>query len=320
MLPKSRIGFLALIGLIAPVCAGAQPAPQTARQALIEMFFGKTPGSLEKHLPDAFREALGKATAGQSNSTLATFALLASQLQANGQELQTFEAGPVLLSFENPRQNSKFEIVIENDDLRADEDDIEVSFRGYKDGQAQFTSLSPRLVFGMKQEKSVWRLNEITTTFKISLTDPEILKAISDWKPPANTYSAVSISPSSGMHGANEAFAISGVRSILRAETTYANTYGHGYTCSLTDLGGMGGTERNDHQAMLIDPRLASGKKNGYVFAFSGCSGSSTIKFTLNAIPAEGGGKAFCADESGAVRFSADGSAVSCLSTGRPVQ
>jgi len=76
MLQKSRIAVLALIALVVPLCAGAQPAPQTARQALIEMFFGKAPGSLDKHLPDAFREAIAKATAGQSNSTLATFALL----------------------------------------------------------------------------------------------------------------------------------------------------------------------------------------------------------------------------------------------------
>ena|SRR5579884_3145521 len=318
MLQKSRIAVLALIALVVPLCAGAQPAPQTARQALIEMFFGKAPGSLDKHLPDAFREAIAKATAGQSNSTLATFALLAGQLQANGQELQTFEAGPVLLSIENPRLNSRFEIVIENDDLRSDEDDIEVSFRGYKDGQAQFTSLSPRLVFGMKQEKSIWRLSEITTTFKISLTDPEILKAISNWKPPAATYSATSTA--SSMQVANDAGAISGVRSILKAETAYASTYGHGYTCSLTDLGGMGGTERNDHQAMLIDPRLASGKKNGYLFAFSGCSGSSAARFTLTAIPAEGVGKVYCADHSGLVRWSDSGTAASCLSAGRPVQ
>lgn len=318
MLPRFASVALTILGLLASVPANAQPAPQTARQALMEMFFGKAPGSLEKHLPDAFQAALAKATAGQSNSTFMTFALLASQLQANGQEFQTYEAGPILLSLENPRDNSKFEVVIENDDLRADEDAIEVSFRGYKDGQPQFSGLSPRLTFSMKQEKSIWRLSEITTTFTISLTDPEILKALSNWKPPANPHSSVSSSPA--MQSNNEALTSNAVRSILAAEATYANTYGHGYTCSLSDLGGMGGTERNDHQAMLIDPRLATGKKNGYVFAFAGCSGNSAAKFTLTAVPAEGTGKAFCADESGVLRFSAEGNAASCLSAGRPPQ
>jgi len=46
-----------LIGL----SAAQQPAPQTARQALLEMFFSKTPGTFEKHLPQATRTALPKA-------------------------------------------------------------------------------------------------------------------------------------------------------------------------------------------------------------------------------------------------------------------
>ncbi len=50
-------------------------APQTARQALLEMFFSKTPGTLVKHLPIATRAALEKSGALaslQQYSTMAT--------------------------------------------------------------------------------------------------------------------------------------------------------------------------------------------------------------------------------------------------------
>jgi hypothetical protein len=175
----------------------------------------------------------------------------------------------------------------------------------------------------MKQETGVWRLNEMTFTFTVSLSDPEFLKALSSWKSPASSPSQYPpVSSSAAMRSNNEASVVSAMRSIVIAETTYATTYGHGYTCSLADLGGMGGSERNDHQAMLIEPRLANGKKNGYVFALAGCAGSSASKFTLTAVPAEGamGLNAFCSDESGMIRVSSDGDGASCLSSGRPLQ
>ena len=50
-----------LVVVFAALSALAQPAPQTARQALLEMFFSKTPGTFEKHLPQATRAALPKA-------------------------------------------------------------------------------------------------------------------------------------------------------------------------------------------------------------------------------------------------------------------
>jgi len=307
--------------LAASVLASAQPAPQTARQALIEMFFSKTPGTLEQHLPEAMRAALKKANAESGASTLDTFALIAGQLQANGQEFQTFEAGPILLSVENPHDNSKFEIVVERDDLQSDEDEIEVSFHGYKDGQPQLSGMSPRFTFGMKQETGVWRLSEITFTFKVSLTNPELLKAMTNW-PSAVASGGLhpSVSTQASPRNFYEASTVIAMRNIAHAEVKYAATYGHGYTCSLSDLGGIGGDEPTDHHAMLIDPGLASGKKYGYRFALTGCSGTSAPKFILTALPAEGSiAQAFCTDDSAVVRSFTDANGTSCLSAGKPI-
>src|SRR5207247_4148973 len=61
---------------------------------------------------------------------------------------------------------------------------------------------------------------------------------------------------------ANEAAAISALRTLATAEITYSVAYpNHGYTCSLWDLDGFGSSETSEHHAMLIDSGLATGKK-----------------------------------------------------------
>ncbi len=319
--------------LVTSLFAAAQPAPQTARQALLEMFFSKTPGTFEKHLPQATRAALRKAGSGSSASMLTGFSAITSQLSARGQQLQTFEAGPTLVLVEDPTTHGKFEITVERDDLRGDEDEIELSFHGSKDGETQTAGANFRFTLTMKQELGTWRLNGVSVTVGVSLTDPAFLKAITTNPRPATTSAGISEVPSGGqstltamsaMTAANESAAAGGVRSLNTAEVSYAATYpAHGFTCILSDLGGMGsGGGPTEHQAMLIDPRLAYGRKNGYVFVLSGCDGTPASKYSISAAPADPGSgtRAFCSDESGVIRFSADGKADSCLNSGKPLQ
>ena len=159
-------------------------APQTARQALLEMFFSKTPGTFVKHLPEATRAALEKSGA---MVTMQQYSLMASQFQTQGQNLKTFETGSLLLSGEDSKTGQKVEIMVENDALRGDQDDIELSFQTYKNGQAQRTPFMPRITFSMKQETQVWKLNEIAATIRLPLADPDLLKAITEkMKPDPN--------------------------------------------------------------------------------------------------------------------------------------
>ena len=114
---------------------------------------------------------------------------------------------------------------------------------------------------------------------------------------------------------------LAAVRSILAAEMTYAATYPRvGYTCTLSDLDGFGSGEPNEHQAMLINSGLASGKRYGFVFTLSGCTGSPASAFHLSAAPNANmfGRKAFCADQSGTVLSSQDGNADRCFTSGAP--
>jgi hypothetical protein len=314
--------------LIISRSASSQAAPQTARQALLEMFFSKTPGTFEKHLPQATRVALHKAGTTSGASMLTGFSALTSQLTAHGQQLQTFEAGPTLMLIEDPQAHSKFEITVEHDDLRGDEDEIELSFHGSKDGETQTAGARFHFTVTMKQEAGSWRLNEVMVAVGVSLTDPEFLKAMTTKSTATSMGSseipAGGVSPVAATNPANEASAVSGIRTLNTAEITYAASFpGHGFTCTLSDLGGMGGgSGATEHQAMLIDPRLASGKKNGYVFALSGCDGTPASRYSITAVPADpsSGTRAFCSDESAVIRVSADGKANSCLNLGKPLQ
>jgi hypothetical protein len=323
----------AFVLLLSSLSASAQSVPQSARQALLEMFFSKTPGTFEKHLPQAMRAALRKSGAAPGTSMLDGFSAITSQLNARGQQLRTFEAGPTLMLIEDPQTHSKFEINVDRDDLRGDEDEIELSFHGYKDGETQTAGAKFRFTLTMKQEAGSWRLNEVMVAVGVSLTDPEFLKAMATPRPPTITSvgssesSFSSSSPpsaTSAMNAANEASAVGGIRTLSTAEVTYAASFpGRGFTCALTDLGGMGGGGgASEHQAMLIDPRLSSGRKNGYVFKLSGCDGTPATRYNISAAPADAssGTRAFCSDESAAIRFSADGKAESCLNGGKPLQ
>ena len=308
------------------IAANAQPAQQNARQALLEMFFGK-PGSLEKHLPKATLAALREAS-GSGPSMLAQFSMLSALANSPGSHLQTFETGSTLLSIDDERTQSKFEVTVENDDLRSDEDEILLAFHAVKGGQPAGTPFLPTLSVLMKQEAGVWKLNELSITLRVPLADPNFLKAMVTMSQQKATGLGAIAGPTSGPEVSaqarpNEASAIASLRAIIAAEITYAATYpARGFTCSLSDLDGFGADSPNEHQAMLIESRLASGKKAGYVFALAGCTGSPSVKFQIVAVPATPapGARAFCSNENGLIRYAADGQSVTCVTSGRPLQ
>jgi hypothetical protein len=91
------------------------------------------------------------------------------------------------------------------------------------------------------------------------------------------------------------------------------------FTCTLSNLDGGG--EPNEHQAMLINSSLASGRRYGFVFKLSECSGAPATTFQLTAAPNQNvyGRKAFCADQSGVIRSSEDGNPATCFASGTPI-
>ena len=302
--------------------AAPEAVRQTARQALIEMFFSKTSGTLVKHLPAATREALEKAG---TLSIFQQYSLLVGQVETQGLKVKAFETGPVLLNAENAKLNQKVEVMVEKDALRDEREDIELSFRVYKAGQAQRTPFMPQMTFSMKQEAEVWTVNEISVAIHLPLADPDLLQAITEnMKPQSAARGAFTpgsdiTAPGTG----SDAMVLASMRTILTAEITYASIYPTvGFTCTLSSLDGFGAGQPNQHQAMLITSGLASGKRYGFVFTLSGCGGPPATSFHLTAAPNGNslGRKSFCADQSGVIRSSSDGNPASCVAAGAPVQ
>jgi hypothetical protein len=285
----------------AQTAASSQTSPpQTARQALIEMFFGTAANHLEKHLPEVTRKTFKRMDSGNGRSFLSEFSMLATQAKSSGAAFQTFDTGPTLLSAEEQRDTSgeKVEITVERDDLVGDEDQIELALHMTRGGKEDRPlPFIPRFTFSMKMESEVWRLNEISVTVRLPLADQDFLKNIEDRQ-----------------RTQNEQMTIWSLRTVVAAEKSYQSAQG-GFACALSKLGN---TSKPGINAGYFDPELAAGKKNGYIYAISGCD-SSHYKIVAEPAVPDSGQRAFCSDESGAVRASADGKATTCLSRGEAV-
>jgi hypothetical protein len=110
--PMRRL-FAWLLPLLLFPSLNAQTPPQTARQALIEMFFGTSPNHLEKHLPDTTRNTFKRMSNANGMSMLDEFSAFANMVKVGGAKFETFDTGPTLLQAEEAEQNEKTEITVE---------------------------------------------------------------------------------------------------------------------------------------------------------------------------------------------------------------
>ena len=279
------------------------PSPQTARQALIEMFFGQAPNHLEKHLPDVTRHSLNKLSSPGGENYLSEFSSMAMQARSAGTNFQIFDTGPTLLVSEDPHpgvnstEPDKIEITVERDDLVGDEDQIELALHLSRNGKEQSLPVIPRFTFIMQSEANVWRLNEISVTVRVPLADPNFLKSMED-----------------SQRTRNEQRTMMWIQQVNMAQKRYSAMQGR-FACSLAVLGGpaRGGG------AYLYDPELAKGSKDGYVYVISGCD-PSHYKIVAEPAIADSEQRAFCSDEDGDIRAASDGKATTCLSSGDVVQ
>ncbi|MGB2900454.1 MAG: prepilin-type N-terminal cleavage/methylation domain-containing protein [Candidatus Acidiferrum sp.] len=130
---------------------------------------------------------------------------------------------------------------------------------------------------------------------------------------------------------ANEASAVSSIRTINTAEVTYSATFGIGYA-TLTDLStpvaGCPGTGGTPTAACLIDSVLGGGIKSGYTITATPSNGAGTmaspyVSFNTGAQPVAlglAGQRSFCSDESGVIRFDTTGAPppAACGASGLP--
>ncbi|HUK31027.1 MAG TPA: prepilin-type N-terminal cleavage/methylation domain-containing protein [Candidatus Acidoferrum sp.] len=106
---------------------------------------------------------------------------------------------------------------------------------------------------------------------------------------------------------ANEASAVSSLRTMNTACITYNSTYGN-YPPSTSDLGPSNGAVPTSTSADLLDQVLgaAAPQKSGYNFVFG--PGTANASYTINANPItvnQTGVRFFFTDQSGVIRFNA---------------
>lgn len=281
------------------------PPPQTARQALIEMFLGKSPDAFMKHLPSVASRTLIRKGESSATSMVQKISMVGQQLTAQG-HVQTFDEGPMLLVSEQEegKRKVKTEVIIERDSLMGESDEIELSIHVYNDGEPEFLPVIPRLIFTLTQEKDIWRLTEATLAAHVPLTDPDYLKGVRRKEDEFE-----------------ENMASSRVNMIAAAETRYASSQtDHGYSCNLTQLFGKTvATEHSDQISEAENPGPGLDESSGYRISLTGCSGNPASRFQVLAVPtdSDAGMKTFCADETGVVRFELKGKGTSCLTRGQ---
>ena len=120
---------------------------------------------------------------------------------------------------------------------------------------------------------------------------------------------------------ANEAAAVSGVRTITTASVIFQTTYADGYPPALTNLGAPAAGNPNCDAADLLDPNIASApfQKSGYSYVYTGttpvaaaggCTAPGFLDYLIASVPitiGNTGMRSFCSDEPGVIHFDVTG-------------
>ena len=123
---------------------------------------------------------------------------------------------------------------------------------------------------------------------------------------------------------ANEAAAVSALRTLNTAEATYNLSYNSSFTCTLSDLGPpSGGAPPSSTGAGLIDGTLASGRKSGYIFAAGTCTGNGSIISLYQWLadptaPGTSGSRYFCTTDTFTIKVDPNSSS-NCIDIGSPI-
>jgi hypothetical protein len=297
-----RAGFVTVVGSLMLGQTSPLP-PQSARQALIEMFMGKGADDFTKHLPDAARQILIHKAETPEISVALRISAISHDMAAQGGRVETFDEGPNILVSEKADSHERIEVIVEHDSLIGENDEIELSVHMYKDGQPQPLPVVPRLTFTLKQEKEIWRLTEVTVAAHVPLTDPDYLKGLR--KEQDETY---------------EAAARARMAIISQAETRYvANHPDRGYSCALSEL--FPPSSSSGEAGAYSSSGFTNEESDGYRFRLTACDGAPVSKYRLSAVPIDPDSemKTFCADQSGNVKSVSAGRSSSCFSRARVV-
>jgi hypothetical protein len=254
-----------------------------------------------KHLTVEMQKSL------KGNGEFAAF----DQIKAASSDLQVFETGQVLLSANDPKNNEKFEVHVDSDDLSGDTDNMDISFHQFRDGVEQdipYAAMLSRFTIGMKRQANIWRLNEISVNIKVPVGDPKLLEKFGDGVPGMTGFKIGEGADGKPVKPRDMA-PREAVQMLGMSESMFARSHPEiGFTCTLADLA--------KPNLLNLDPRIFSGEPyRGYKFSLSGCQDKPSGSFHLVAEPVSPApkAKAYCTDATNNLRSSDDGMGSSCL-------
>lgn len=167
---------LAVSILLGAVVAAQSRGPipqQSPRKALLEMLLGGD-DALKKHLTVEVQRKIGPSPSSSTPGAMNPIQLISLAKAAAGQNLETYEAGPVLFSYENQAQHQKFEVRIDGDDLRGGVDQMRLSLHSFRNGVEEELPVALHFTLSWKAQQKVWRLNAVTVSATVPIGDPRI--------------------------------------------------------------------------------------------------------------------------------------------------
>src|SRR5258708_9671305 len=157
-----RFQPVVLLMIIVGVSAGQsrKSSTQSPRQAIIEMVSGGE-APVKRHLTVEMQNKLEQMMKDSPSGADPLQAFTTAQT-ANPDNFQAFDLGPILFSFNNPAQHERYEVQIDAEDPRGDEDVMGLSLHLVRNGMEQETPAKLHVVLNIRRQEGVWRLNGIT--------------------------------------------------------------------------------------------------------------------------------------------------------------
>jgi hypothetical protein len=319
--PRFRLAICPVL-IFAGIASGQRSTlhDQSPRQALIEMLSGGE-APFKKHLTLEMQSKLQNLMKSSPDNAPNPIQVLAGAKSSDANHFQSFDIGIILFAFNNPEEHERYEVEIDSDEQRGDEDSMGLSLHLIRNGVEREIPVSLKILAKLKRQAGIWRLTTLTMTTTLPVGDPRILEK-SWWGPTlaavAGTSDEVASTSAVVIDDRPRMNPLRAVRMIGMAENLYAQAHpGAGYTCNLSNLVNIGKGMDEEGMYKFMDAEFVGGLYNGYKFTITGCDRTPARMFRVIAEPVAGHGKAYCSDNTNNLRAADDGRGTTCLVAGK---
>ena len=318
--PRFRLAICSLF-VFAGIASGQRVThDQSPRQALIEMLSGGE-APFKKHLTLEMQSKLQNLMKSSPDNAPSPLLALTGAKSAGANQFQSFDIGPILFSFNNPDEHERYEVEIDSEDLRGEEDIMGLSLHLVRNGVEREIPVGLKILARLKRQAGIWRLTTVNLNASLPVGDPRILEK-SWWGPTLSAVAGTSEETSAAsavvIDERPKMNPLRAVRMIGMAENLYVQMHpGVGYTCNISNLVNIGKGMDDEGMYKFMDAEFAGGLYNGYRFTITGCERAPARTFRVIAEPVGGHGKAYCSDNTNNLRAADDGRGTTCLVAGK---